>query len=314
VHDTGYITKGICMGSELLPIIFILIAGIGVYATVSILFSQNADAKALSWASGQSPDKSKSQLIEATRTLVHQFTLPYALKIKNQAYRKRIEKKILTSGLGNELNVDEFIGLQILWGIALPVVLVILNFALSFGFHPLLIVLVVSPLGFSLPNAYANSQRQMRLNSILGDLPFFIDLLALSTEAGLELQGAIQRIIDKSRGTGSVLADEFATVLHEISLGSARADALKNLARRLDMPEINSFVNVVVDADATGTSISRVLKDQSVQMRLERFVRAEKAGARASQLILLPMMIFIIPAVFIVVFAPVALQFMYGSK
>ena len=71
---------------------------------------------------------------------------------------------------------------------------------------------------------------------------------------------------------------------------------------------------VVNDADYTGASIAQVLKDQSNQMRLERFVRAEKAGARASQLMLLPMILFVMPAVFIVVFAPVLLQFFYGGS
>ncbi len=71
---------------------------------------------------------------------------------------------------------------------------------------------------------------------------------------------------------------------------------------------------VLVDADSTGASIAQVLKDQSIQMRLERFVRAEKAGARASQTILIPLMLFILPAVFIMVFGPVALQFMYGAQ
>jgi tight adherence protein C len=86
------------------------------------------------------------------------------------------------------------------------------------------------------------------------------------------------------------------------------------MAARLDMTEITSFVAVLIDAEASGSSISQVLKDQSVQMRLERFLRAEKAGARASQLILIPLMMFILPAVFIMVFGPVALKMMYGGK
>jgi tight adherence protein C len=86
------------------------------------------------------------------------------------------------------------------------------------------------------------------------------------------------------------------------------------LVKRLDIPEITSFIAVVVDSDSTGASISQVLKDQSEQMRLERFVRAEKAGAEATQKMLIPMMIFILPAVFIMVFSPVILQFFYGGN
>jgi tight adherence protein C len=302
------------MGSELAPILFILLAGISVYWSVSVLFAQNADAKALSWASGNAPEKSKSQIIEVSRTLVHQFTLRYALKVKNPRYRKKVEAKILTSGLSNELNVDEFIGLQLLWGALFPIVLLILNFALSLQLPVVLIIAVVAPGGALLPHFHANAQRKVREVSVLADLPFFIDLLALSTEAGLDFQGAIQRIVEKARGSGSVLAEELETVLRDISLGSSRADALRGMGRRLDINEISSFVNVVVDADATGASIGRVLKDQSEQIRVERFVRAEKAGARASQAILIPLMLFILPAVFIMVFAPVALQFMYGNK
>jgi tight adherence protein C len=86
------------------------------------------------------------------------------------------------------------------------------------------------------------------------------------------------------------------------------------MSKRLDIPEITSFVAVLIDADATGASISKVLKEQSEQIRLERFVRAEKAGARASQALLVPMILFILPAVFIIVFGPVIIQFMYGGN
>ncbi len=301
------------MGSDLTPIFFILVAGISVYWSISVLFAQNEDAQALSWASGNAPEKSKSKLIEVSRTLVHQFTLQHAVRVKNKGYRKRVEQKILTSGLSSELNVDEFIGLQILWGILFPIVLLILNFALSFGFSPFILLAFCVPFGLLMPHFHANAARKQRITSALADLPFFIDLLALSTEAGLDFQGAIQRIVEKARGSKSVLAEELEGVLRDISLGSARADALRGLARRFDLGEINSFVNTIIDADATGASIGKVLKDQSVQIRLERFLRAEKAGARASQAILIPLMLFILPAVFIMVFAPVALQFYYGT-
>jgi tight adherence protein C len=276
------------------------------------LFSRNEGSEVLQWASANAPTKSKSGLIEFSRSLTHQFTLQFAVKFKETAYRKRMEYTIATSGLGAELNVDEFIGMKILWGVLFPVLLLILNFALQMG-YPFYLFILMAPLGWQLPSFYARSERGKRVLSVLADLPFFIDLLSLSVEAGLDFQGSIQRITEKSRGD-SVLADEFDNVLRDITLGSSPGQALKAMAFRLDMPEVNSFVNVVVDAYSTGASIVKVLKDQSVQMRLERFVRAEKAGAKASQAILIPLMLFIIPAVFIMVFAPVALQFMYGNS
>jgi tight adherence protein C len=216
------------------------------------------------------------------------------------------------AGLRSEVNVDEFIGMQLLWGVLLPIVLTLLNLLLDLGF-PWWAFVALAPIGFLMPRMHANAMRRERVISIRLDLPFFVDLLALSMEAGLDFQGAVQRIVERAKGKGSHLCEEFENFLRDLTMGDSRAKALRSMAYRCDMGEVNSFVNVIVDADQTGASIAKVLKDQSVQMRLERFVRAEKAGARASQLILLPLMLFILPAVFVMIFAPVALQFMYGK-
>lgn len=287
----------------------LFLAGLSIYLFMNAVFTNNTDAEALAWASGNEPTKSKSPFINFSRPLVHNFTMQHAMKIKSVRYRNRVQKKILTAGLSRELNVDEFIGLQILWGLMFPVLLVILNFALQLG-YPYVFCVGMGAVGAYFPHLYSSSNKNARYLSVVSDLPFFIDLLALSTEAGLDFINAIQRIVDKAEN--SVLADEFQAVLKDIKLGSSRAEALRGLAARLDIPEITSFIAVVIDADQTGASIASVLKDQSAQMRLERFVRAEKEGAKASQKMLIPMMMFILPAVFIMVFAPVVLQFYYG--
>lgn len=286
-------------------------AGVSIYLFVHALFREAREVKALAWASGDAPAKSQSKIIELSRPLVHKLTLKFARKIQKPSYRKKIEYLLLTSGLSGELNTDEFIGLQILWGILFPIVLVILNFTLELGYPPWLL-LGLGFLGYLLPNFHANAKKKARFSKVQIDLPFFIDLLALSTEAGLDFLGAIQRIVDKAEN--SVLAGELATVLKDLKLGASRKDSLLGLAYRLDIAEIQSFVTMLIDADSTGVSIAQVLKEQSQQMRLNRFVKAEKAGARASQAILLPLMIFIIPAVFIMVFGPAVLQFLYGGK
>ncbi len=260
---------------------------------------------------GEERPKSKSQVINACLPLVHQFTLKYAVKIKDQFYRKKVEKILMTSGMSRELTVDEYIGLRLFLGIMFPFFLLVMNFALDLGF-PYIVFLFIMPLGYMLPDIHANGVRTSRINAVRIDLPFFIDLLALSTEAGLDFIGAIQRIVDKAEN--SVLADELSIVLKDIKLGASRIESLRGMARRLDMGEITSFIAVLADADATGASISQVLKDQSIQMRLERFVRAEKAGAKASQTILLPIIFLILPAVFIMVFGPVVIQFMSGGS
>ncbi len=299
------------MGSDYLLYLGILLAGFSVLWTVYTIFAVNEDNKALSWATGDQPDKSESPIINWSRPLVHQLTIKYAKRIKSESFRKNVEQKIITGGLENELNVDEFIGLKMLWGIFFPCLLTILNFSLSLG-YPWIVIGLAVPFGWMIPDLHAGKMKKNRYTAIIVDLPFFVDLLALSTQAGADFMGAIQKISDAAED--SLLAKEFDKVLRDTRLGSTREQALKAMAKRLDIPEVNSFVNVLTDADATGASIGDVLKEQSEQMRLERFVRAEKAGAQASQAILLPMMIFIIPAVFIMVFAPVGLQFLYGGQ
>jgi tight adherence protein C len=183
------------MGMEFLLYGGILLAGFAVLWTVYTIFAVNEDSKALSWATGDQPDKSESPIINWSRPLVHQLTIKYAKRIKNETFRKNIEYKIMTGGLENELNVDEFIGLKILWGIFFPILLAILNATLSLG-YPWFIFVIAPPLGWMIPDMHANKMRKDRYQKIIIDLPFFVDLLALSTQAGADFMGAIQKISD----------------------------------------------------------------------------------------------------------------------
>ena len=299
------------MAMDLLLYLGLFLAGTATFWIVYSLFTASQESKSLSWATGDEPKKSKSPLINISRPLVHQFTIKYALRFKSEKMRKDIDYKIVTAGMEEEISVDEFIGLKLFWGVLFPVLIVLLNFALKLG-YPTAILVMLSPIGYMLPDFHARAEKNKRMKSVVIDLPFFIELLALSTQAGADFFGAIQKITTKA--PESVLAQELEKVLRDIRLGSTREKALKDMAYRLDVSEATSFVNVLTDADATGASVGEVLKEHSAQMRLERFVRAEKAGARASQAMLIPLIMFILPAVFIVVFAPVALQFLYGGK
>lgn len=278
-----------------------------VYLISRVILGDNSDSSSLAWATGDEPAESKSPVINISRPLIHNFTLVHAQKIKSESYRKKVEDNLKKAGISRELNVDEFIGMQILWGFMFPFFLFFFNFALDLGIPPVG-VLTLGALGFAFPNLYASDQKKKRNMSIQTDLPFFIDLLALTTEAGMDFIGAIQRIVEKA--PDSILADEMKELLAEIRVGSSRADALRNFSDRIDLSEIMSLVAVIIDADSAGVPIHKVLKDQAEQMRLERFVRAEKAGAKASQSMMIPMVLFIVPAVFLTVLGPVVLGFM----
>lgn len=302
------------MGSaEFMLIIGLILGGLAVYLFVSALISNNSDKEQLSWANNSEPVKSKNAVINFSRPLVHQFTLQHAIRIRSEAYRSRVKRHILTGGLSKELNEDEFIGLQILWGGLFPLFTAMLNFALELGFSYFLILALI-PVGFYLPIMHAKAEKKRREMSVRGDLPFFIDLLALSVEANMDFFSAIRRIVEKSQGNDSVLAEELSVVLQDISLGATKEQALTNMAQRLDISEITSFVAVLVDAERSGSPITKVLKDQSEQMRMERFARAEKLGGKASQAIIIPIIFLIVPAIMILVFGPVGISFLSGGK
>lgn len=298
--------------TELILYAGLFAAAISVFSLINFLVSNNLDSNVLSWASGQEQIKSKSQLVNLSRPFVHQFTLKYAVKIKDEKFREKIQKLLLTSGLSRELKVDEFVGLQLLWTVLLPLLVALVSEAGQLGV-PWPVFLILMPIGYKFPELYANSQRKNREVSVRADLPFFADILALATaSSGVTFPAALQKIVERS--DNSVLAEEFSLVLEQMAKGATLAESMKNMANRLDLQEISSFVAVIVDAEAMGQPFGPVLQDQSKQIRLERFARAEKAGARASQLMLFPMLFFIMPAVFIVVLGPIMLGFSGGGS
>ena len=292
----------------------LLLSAFGVFLFFWTLLHSNEDQQALALASSDddSADSQKTApLIQFSKPLVHNLTLRHAGKIRSEKYRQQVKQKIIYAGLGKTLNIDEFIGLQILWGVMFPCFFAVLNFALQMG-YPLFVFAVIGAVGGYFPHFYCKNLSQQRQKSTERDLPFFIDLLALSTEAGLDFIGAIQKITEKAP-KDSVLANELTTVLKEIKLGSSRSDALAGLEKRVPSLELKSFVTMVLDADETGASIAKVLKAKADQMRYERFNKAEQQGAKASQKLLFPMILFIVPAIMLTIFSPIALQFYYGG-
>jgi len=137
-------------------------------------------------------------------------------------------------------------------------------------------------------------------------LPFVLDLLTLSVEAGVDFMTGIRRIIE--RRTMDALGEELVRVFRQIQIGKTRKEALRDLADRAHHPDIYSVTNALIQADELGTSIGAALRIQSDQMRTRRYQRAEKLANEAPVKILFPLIAFIFPAVFIVLMGPILLQ------
>lgn len=231
---------------------------------------------------------------------------PWVSHYKLISYRASKEKQIAGAGLKDALSTDEFLAWKLVFGILGPLATATM---FHFARHPLMIVVLALAFSF-LPDFLLKDMVTKRQRAIVRALPFSVDLLTLVVEAGLDFSQGLQRVVE--RGPAGPLADELSLMLREIRLGTTRSEALRNLAERCGVPEISSFTSVLIQADRLGASIGAVLRAQSDIMRSDRFQRAEKAGARASSLMLLPLVAFILPAALLVIVGPVLLRFVYG--
>lgn len=161
------------------------------------------------------------------------------------------------------------------------------------------------PFGWLLPDIFLKSLAQKRKLNVEKNLPDVLDLLTVSVEAGLGFDGALMKVVEKSKG---VLADEFRQVLQEIKMGKPRREALREMADRVAMDDLSNFVGSIILADKLGISIGNILRMQSKQMRQKRRQKAEEKAMKAPVKMLFPMVIFIFPTIFIVLLGPAAIK------
>jgi tight adherence protein C len=162
-------------------------------------------------------------------------------------------------------------------------------------------------LGFMAPDMYLSSKAGGRGTGILNQLPDALDLLTISVEAGLGFDAAIVKVTEKLKGP---LSDEFKRAAGEQRIGKSRQEALRGISDRVEVKELQNFISAIIQADQLGVSMSKVLRIQSEQLRMERRQRAEEKAARAPILIMLPTVGCIFPSLFIVILAPAALSAM----
>ena len=165
-------------------------------------------------------------------------------------------------------------------------------------------------LGWVVPDVWLRGARKRRHLSIQRSLPFVLDLLTLSVEAGMDFISALQRNC-KSRRLDP-LNEELLRMTKEIQVGSSRKEALRNMADRVRQGDLKAVAYALIQADELGVSIGAILRIQSEQLRSKRFDRAEKLAAEAPVKMLGPLMLCIFPAVFIILLGPVLSQAMKG--
>lgn len=162
-------------------------------------------------------------------------------------------------------------------------------------------VLLLSAIGYYLPMSSINSAIKRRQNSIVRSLPDALDLLVICVEAGLGFDTAMGKVYEK---WDDELAMAFGRVLQEISLGRPRSQALRDMAKRVDTPDLTSFAAAIIQAEQLGVSIGRVLRVQSDQMRVKRRQRAQEKAQQAPVKMVFPLVFLIFPSIWVVLMGP----------
>jgi tight adherence protein C len=215
-----------------------------------------------------------------------------------------IRKKFISAGNGSAEAVDRFMAIRVI-----AVAGIIPMFWFCFLWNPLgleglslyLVFLLFCGMAVAGPDASLNRKVADRQHELQVTLPDVLDLLTISVEAGLGFEQALDRVIGAVPGA---LSDEFARMLGEVRAGSSRAEAMRALDQRTNVPEIRSFVLAILQADAFGVSIGRVLRAQSEEMRIKRRQLAQEKAQKAPVKMLIPMVFCIFPALFVVIIGP----------
>jgi len=216
-----------------------------------------------------------------------------------------VGNRLLAAGLGRSISPTTFLALKSGLAIAGGVLGAVFGGAATGAGGVFLFAIALAGLGFIAPDFAVSSRARARRDRIRSELPDALDLMAVSVEAGMGFDGAISKLTEHMEGP---LADEFALTLSEVRIGESRQDALKKLAERTGTPELSSFVRAIIQADQLGISLGRILRVQATDSRLKRQAAAEEKAMKAPIKMLFPTVLFIFPAMFLVILGPAFLN------
>jgi tight adherence protein C len=245
---------------------------------------------------GQPAEPTESLLIRLGAGVLRRWRPPGRLE--------RLERVIQKAGQPEGYSVDRILAYKFFGAVTLGL-LGLMTFVSNPSPRNFLFFLIASVAGFVVPEMLVSSRADRRAKEINDSLADAVDQLAVTVRAGLSVDSALQRVANTLKGP---ISDELNRVVQDIQLGAARADALRAMADRIELPELRNFVRALVQSDALGVPVSSTLEIQATDMRVKRRLRAEEQAMKLPVKILLPTVLFILPALLIVVLGPAAIQ------
>lgn len=257
--------------------------------------------------------------LELEQPFTQRVLIPLARQIGEMAIRftprnmvAQAERKLELAGRPYNIDAATFVALQLFASIGLAILMFLL-FRISpsptFRRFSFLGALAIGLMGYVLPRTWLERTIARRQRSILRAMPDALDLLTVCVEAGLGFDAAMRKVSEKWENE---LAFEFARVLREMQLGKPRREALRDMAERVGVPEMTSFVAAVIQSEQLGVSMAKVLHIQAENMRIKRQQRAREQAQQAPVKMLFPLVFLVMPSLFIVLLGPAVLIVMHS--
>ena len=212
-------------------------------------------------------------------------------------YRMVTLLRLRRAGLDYMLSPEQFFAGKVVAVFAAVAFVFLLQSMLDKG--SILFLLVAAIAGFYYPELWLKEATDKRNRTIFRDLPFYLDIIILSVEAGTNFTGGLTHAVSKA--PDGPLRQEFSRVLRDVRAGKPRSESLRALSDRVSSDGINSVISSIIQAEKTGSSLGPVLKAQSDQLRTSRFLKAEKMAMEAPVKLLGPLIMFIFPNTFLII-------------
>jgi tight adherence protein C len=224
------------------------------------------------------------------------------------SYQEKIGRQLVRAGAPFGYRPEDILGLQeMAFAVGWVVGIVALHgLDVHVGYS-----ILFAALGGLYPLIWLSDQVKKRHLKISRALPYNLDLLTLSVEAGLDFTGALAKVVEK--GKEGPLREELMLVLKQLKMGKTREEALRDMAARVGHPGVSAFSSALIQADRMGTSLGKVLRIQATQLRADRTQRAEKLANEAPVKMLFPLIACIFPTVFLILFGPIVFAILFGN-
>jgi tight adherence protein C len=311
--------------------VWLALALIGTFATIFVLGlvvdmmlnKRRRYATVLQTQVGAVPDSiTNLRHTQLKSSALERLVFPFAGKVISSITRltpldlyRRTNRLIELAGNPPSLTAERIVAFKIVFGIVGFVAGFLVAPLLPFkGFAPSVMIAVLFALtGYTFPSAGLSARASKRQKEIRKAMPDTMDLLTISVEAGLGFDAALAQVVKNVPGP---LSEEIARMLQEMQIGVTRAEALRHLNDRTDVPELDGFVLSMIQADKYGVGVAKVLRAQSTELRQKRRQRAEEVAQKVPLKLLFPTIFLVLPAMFIVILGPGAIkayQTLFGS-